>query len=88
MIMGDFMRLSSSFTELTEQDSEHLAGGFFFKKIGLLKKPRRCFRLPKFPRPPLRPPNGPPGKDDASLDSFSAFGSDYESTDFFSSDFD
>jgi len=85
--MGDFMRLSSRFTELTEQDVEQIGGGFFFKKFAF-KKFRRCFRFKKRPCPP-RPPVGPPGKDDHSLNNFSAsFSGDYDSNDFFTSDFE
>ena len=80
------MRLSSSFTEITEQDSEQIGGGFFLKKLALKKKVRFCFR--PVLRPPFRPPNGPPGKDETSLDSFSAFSNDCDSKDFLSSDFD
>jgi len=86
MNMGDFMRLSKGFTEITEQDAEQIGGGFFFKKFAFKKKPRFCFR--PILRPPLRPPNGPPGKDETSLDSFSAFSNDFDSKDSFSSDFD
>jgi len=87
MIVGDIMKLSGNFTELTEQDTERIAGGFFFKKICLLKKLRRFCR----PKWPIRPPNGPPGKETASLNlsSFSEpLSSDYDSADFFDSDFD
>jgi len=84
MIVGDIMRLTGNFTELTEQDAERIAGGFFFK----FKKFRRCFRIPKRPLPP-RPPNGPPGKEEASL-SLNSFSDpyDYSSVDFFDSDFE
>ena len=79
------MKLSGNFTELTDQDTEQIAGGFFFKKLCLLKMIRRCFRWP------VRPPNGPPGKQTASLrlSSFSdPLTNDFGSDDFFDSDFE